>query len=82
MIDWNCTVKAFVGAGFLYRQHADNCAMLPSGPAKLISGRMAFSALSVVTECIKLSPLYDFGEFCVFDFGEEICWLFALCFFW
>lgn len=58
MIDWNCTVKAFVGAGFLYRQHADNCAMLPSGPAKLISGRMAFSAFSVVTECIISCPLY------------------------
>lgn len=59
-----------VGAGFLYRQHADNnCAMLPSGPAKLILGRMAFSSAFSVTECSKLSSVYDF-----------FLWLFALVF--
>lgn len=70
-----------VGAGFLYRQHADNCAMLPSGPAKLIPGRMSFSsAFSVITECIKVSSVYDVRFFLYLIFVEIWFWLFAWCF--
>jgi len=56
-------------AGFLYRQHADNCAMLPSGPAKLIPWRMVFSsAFSAIAECIKVSSVYDIRSFSLYVF--------------